>query len=360
MQRICLEIWSCMREEKVINRFGVFTLVKKDITKLVNTIAFMFVLMPQEKILGGGAEQFLNNWQDMQFQYQQLNLALENAGLKDLEKKYCGTYWQEQKNKLNKIILGPANFQIWKENFLINDMVRTGIHLTQLYEQCFIKHCISYDILKKIKAYKDTDFNSFPFECREFNCSTNTLGHLFFAAKTLDRALQYNLNIMTIVELGGGYGNLARIFKTILPLSTYIIIDLPEYIALQYLFLKSTIENEQIVVCFQLPENLDSGKIYLVPVSSIDSIKLGADLFISTFALSECPKEIQTLVADKRFFNAKISYITGQIDGWNLNLDFEPHNFLVSSFRTNYKYIESQPFHFLSENMESYELIGHN
>lgn len=112
----------------------------------------------------------------------------------------------------------------------------------------------------------------------------------------------------SIFEWGGGYGNMARIIRKMKPSITYTIIDLPELLSLQYVYLVSLEgeDNVHIVQPGNMPQ-LVKGKINLLS-SELAVNKGGAlvcDSFISTWALTESPQEAQSFVRKNKFFGAK-------------------------------------------------------
>lgn len=143
----------------------------------------------------------------------------------------------------------------------------------------------------------------------ELLTSGNSLHHLYHLAK-FSKETGTNLEkIKTIVEWGGGYGNLVKIFKRIVPDVTYIIIDIPIFAYIQYVYL-SYLFGTEIVHIYQSGENMIPGKIYLVPLddsnlASLSSQSLNPDLFVSTWALSESNETSQTLVKNADYFGAR-------------------------------------------------------
>jgi putative sugar O-methyltransferase len=125
--------------------------------------------------------------------------------------------------------------------------------------------------------------------------SVNNLHHIQHLVKYYEVTGHTFTDHSSYVEFGGGYGNFCRLIKSINKNSTYIIVDLPALLGVQYWYLSSILDANEIVVCRR---DITLGKINLV--SSIDflsgqilNIPL-ASSFISTWALSETPKEIQT------------------------------------------------------------------
>ena len=109
----------------------------------------------------------------------------------------------------------------------------------------------------------------------------------------------------TIIEWGGGYGNMAKIVKRMAPHITYIIIDLPSVSCLQWLYL-ATIFGENSVNMVYSPEiKIKEGKINLLPLCFLKQYRLDADFFIAMWSLSESSKNAQDYVSMHDFFGAK-------------------------------------------------------
>ena len=125
---------------------------------------------------------------------------------------------------------------------------------------------------------------------------------------------------------------MARIIKRMNPSLTYTIIDLPELLALQYVYL-SSIEGEDSVHIVQPSSTpqLAVGKINLL--SSQMAVSKGGglecDSFISTWAITESPRDAQEFVRGREFFGAKSlllgslinenNYLAGAVAGIGLS-----------------------------------------
>ena len=101
-----------------------------------------------------------------------------------------------------------------------------------------------------------------------------------------------DLNGARIVEVGGGYGGLARLVKARWPSSDYTIIDLPEPLALAQKYLHTLGTEAHLVNAFELPQ------------------KIEADLFISNYALSELPPDVIKLYVSRVAMNCPRGYIS--------------------------------------------------
>jgi hypothetical protein len=139
----------------------------------------------------------------------------------------------------------------------------------------------------------------------DFRTSANLAWHVYALAnhaKTVGKPLWESSNV---VEWGGGYGSMARIIRRMRPDVTYTILDLPEILALQYVYLASVF-GESAVSVSTPTSGLLREKVNLVPSSAVldGLVAIEADAFLSTWALSESPAAGQRFVTDRSFFGA--------------------------------------------------------
>ena len=109
----------------------------------------------------------------------------------------------------------------------------------------------------------------------------------------------------TVIEWGGGYGNMAKLFRRFNNKHTYTIIDTPLFSCLQWLYLSTIFGEDSVKILRNSEESIYKGKINLLPVCFSESIDLYADLFIATWSLSESSKYAQDYVKSEKFFNAE-------------------------------------------------------
>lgn len=294
-------------------------------------------------------------WQTMQQEY----LALR-SNLADLPEKYkhqyLHPYWQQEVQNMASLILGREDHNFLNKGPLAGPMVRKVWCKTQDYEVVCLQKCIKDETRKLLSRYVDTPFGGVKMDCREFNYSINGLGQVFFLAKILERNPISKIN--TIVELGGGYGSLARVARMVLPDLTYIIIDLPEYLAIQSYYLRSTLPNTKVKMLKGSNDSIEAGAVNLVPVYYIEKFDITADIFISTAALSETPAYLQKLIVEKKFFDAFSTYLTGQLDRWGSQHNFEHHSILLDGMRSCYDLCFCQPLHHFGGELNCYEMYG--
>lgn len=303
------------------------------------------------------ANSFEDLWLEMQFNYNELNKKFSNDTVKDYE-KYCSPFWKNDCLQIRNLILGISNIKFLDNYHIVQPMIRCYYNGFQKIEECFLENCLSDINKKKIKNYKDIDLT--PKHSIKYNCSSTTLGHLFYVAKVLENI---NKKPEIIVEFGAGYGNLARIMKFINPSSTLILFDFPEILALQYLFLKYTLPSSKVIIHTDpIKENeLEKDAIHLVPVYLMKECEIKADVFISNFGLTESPEYVQKMLIDKNFFNAELTYISGQLNGWKESGGhWESHENIVDFLRKMYTNVNCIPFHIFFENQMSFEVIAKN
>lgn len=110
----------------------------------------------------------------------------------------------------------------------------------------------------------------------------------------------------TIVEWGGGYGDMARILLRLNPPLTYMIIDLPELLALQDIYLGATVDESALHIVDPAAPAFPAGKISFINASDVAAIAhaLRGDAFLSTWAITESQIAAQTFVADSDYFGA--------------------------------------------------------
>lgn len=301
------------------------------------------------------SDSYENQWIAVQDTYNNVYKEIETRGLFSLDQLYLHPYWLTNKHEIRKILLAEPQRNFLKNNIISGTMVRSGIGNPQLYELCYLKHCLSKKTTEQLALFKESDFGQLSRECTEFNCSSNTLGHLFYAAKVLENQPS---TIQRIIEFGSGYGNLAHIFKTIVPGATIFLIDLPEFLAFQMLFLQASMPEVSIYFHSTIPTTYQENAIHLIPVYLLENFDIKTDVFISTMALSETTETLQRLIIKKNFFDAEMSYISGQLNGWGTEHNFASHTLIVNALRNFYKNISYQPLHFVLGGLLSYEIIG--
>ena len=84
-------------------------------------------------------------------------------------------------------------------------------------------------------------------------------------------------------------------------------------LAMQSMFLKGSMNGQNVKVHTEAPEELQKGSINLIPYYLIADLTFDKpDVFISVVALSETSEAMQNIVISKKFFGADMCYVMGQ------------------------------------------------
>ncbi len=160
-----------------------------------------------------------------------------------------------------------------------------------------------------------------------------------------------NSTIRRVIEIGGGYGALARIFKIMNRDITYTIIDLPESLFFAHAFLSLNFPNASIAyINANKPIHLDKYDFVLIPVQFYQSLSNDEfDIVINTGSLQEMPENtvtfwmdfIQTFIKVKMFYsfnyflnNKRIYLETSKEEGNNICPILDPY-WKVKYFKIN-------------------------
>lgn len=295
---------------------------------------------------------FEESWHSMQKFYNALCLALAPY---EHQEQYCHPHWHATRYAIQQILHQAANPAFLLNHPIASCMLRRGFERPQEIELCFLQHCIKPSTAYLLTKVTDPDFGGIPKECRALHCTSNTLGQVYYFARIMDTMTKLP---SIIIEMGGGFGALSRIFKEALPDVTIFIIDLPEMLAIQWLYLSRTLKDVPLEVHSAMPSQFCPGSIHLIPAMLLDQFNIKADLFVSNFALSECPENVQKKVIAKKFFSADFCYISGQLNGWTKELSFVHHNLIMKAIAQHYPTYSCQPFHIFDPAYMSYELIA--
>jgi tetratricopeptide (TPR) repeat protein/GT2 family glycosyltransferase len=297
----------------------------------------------------GEAEAFRKKAADY---YEEMTALYEADSPENPARQLVHPVWKAQLDTLGALILEGI-----PENFLFHPIclemfVRGGWQKQQEYELQYLEG-LDGPLRDRIFSVPETAVGHLPRNCPGHDISINTLGMLWYCARIQERLTG---EISSVVEFGGGFGSFARAFNLLMekPL-TYSIIDLPEMLALQLYYLGLSLGEERVVAHKDTAEPPAAGKVNLYPVYGIAQSSLSADLFVSTFALSETPAFTQDFVCRTRdFFGAPRVYITGQLESERTELGWQKPQGIVISALHRYRHLELNHFHIGA----NYELIG--
>jgi hypothetical protein len=136
--------------------------------------------------------------------------------------------------------------------------------------------------------------------------SHNSIHHLYHLTRFMEKTHCDLKSMDSIIEWGGGYGNMMKILHRLRGgAGTYIIIDLPLFSCLQWLYLSTILGNDCAHILLTSQDTVRSGAINLVPLCLLENVDIKGDLFISSWALSESSKHSQDYVLQQNWFGAK-------------------------------------------------------
>lgn len=225
--------------------------------------------------------------------------------LLEIENVYASNKWKENVQNIKNYLLPKPRIDFLNNKIIQNTMFVTakGVWLSEQIN--FLNKRYSYYNLFKLVR---EDFIGLPIlhDLIHFT-SHNSIHHLYHLTYFQSQTKETWNNLATVVEWGGGYGNLAKIFYRINPNATYILIDLPIFSSLQWLYLTSVCNDVPVHLITDAKDSIKKKSINIVPSHLAFEILYPKqiDLFIATWSLSECPRAIQENVYRHNFFNAK-------------------------------------------------------
>jgi len=223
--------------------------------------------------------------------------------------KQSGLVTLEWLSNLEKIQSIPTDYgALWK-NFLQYPPVQQTMFMNSQGE--LMRHQIA--LVKSVipqhihaSSLKESDVGNPPtVMVDDIKTSHNTIHHNYHIARYIKTmGIDAWTSCDSFVEWGGGYGNFARIVRSINPGSTYSIIDLPLFSMIQYRYLSEIFGQESVVVV-EPGQPISKGKINIVPSTYWEEVSLEGIMCVSTWALSESPKTVQEKVFAKGLFGSK-------------------------------------------------------
>jgi len=156
---------------------------------------------------------------------------------------------------------------------------------------------------------------------KRYYLDMSTSGNLVHHAYSISHLLKNSdlRDFDKVIEIGGGYGSMCRLFRNMNYFGKYIIYDLPELSALQKFYLSS--------VAAEYTENT----IFSSDLKKLNNDNISA-LFIATWSFSEMPIELREQLLNHIIFDYCIISFQEEFDGIN-NIDY------FDQFMKKYKHI---------------------
>jgi len=148
--------------------------------------------------------------------------------------------------------------------------------------------------------------------------------------------------VRSVVEFGGGYGNLARLFRSFDGRSRYTIVDLPLFSCIQYVFLSTVLGPEGVRLVTEAGTAAVEESVDLVPINLLPDLRRDGELFVSTWALSESPPAAYELVRARDWFGAREILLA-------FHEEWKPWNAeeMTRGLRERFRRVETVPLDFL-------------
>ena len=219
--------------------------------------------------------------------------------------KFITEMWQENYDRIEKLFLENC------ENLLEDDLIRFAFFLSAggIWQKIQLPYLESRWEDKTLRSLliEDTVLNP-TITSSEYQSSETLINHLTHLTEFEEKAKVELSSFERIVEFGGGYGSMCRLFKRICRNISYVIIDLPALLYIQAYYLMNLFGDQQVNIVYG-SDHAQEGKINLIDISNVSALesllKWDVDLFVATWSLSEANEYTQQYIYDKRYFNSK-------------------------------------------------------
>jgi putative sugar O-methyltransferase len=154
------------------------------------------------------------------------------------------------------------------------------------------------EFLNNLEKFRENDIYGNPYFCDYDEVKKINYNTIMYAYQTLDMSsLMGTFQPERVIEIGGGYGGMCKVFSSIYDFNEYVLVDLPEVIALCKKYLRNFPDLYK-KVAFLTPSDV-----------KINNTFGDFDLSIAVFSMSECNEETQNMYVDKIIQNSKYSFI---------------------------------------------------
>ena len=240
--------------------------------------------------------------------------------------------------------------------------------------QPYLSHAIDWKI-KLLQRSNGVELNRLPIHIQEsvlISDANTTLyenrkisSDFLFRLSLYFRTMQ-SVNLpehATIIELGGGYGALMRVFKLYHPNTSCVFVDLPETLFFANIYIRSNFPDAKILYVedeTSIISNIKDYDFVLVPFMLTKSIEgCEVDLFLNTNSLGEMPKffikkyfdllqnslNVNYFASLNRFFNRITERFSDRCDIISPSLQYDEHwdvlDWEISPDFDNFPFIET-------------------
>lgn len=221
--------------------------------------------------------------------------------------------WDSLSAEMDDYFLNRFNIDFLNHRIIRRTMFLDSAGQLQKSELSLLQKC--YDPVRLKNLLKETPVGMPKLTSFHYQTSHNTIHHLYHLTKYAQESKVDLASLKTVIEWGGGYGNMARLLHQFNPNLTYVLIDLPIFTAIQATYLGTIFGIDRICIISKPGQAIELGKINIVPLDEavVSQLDCGTpDLFISTWALSESTEHAQRLLESKQYYNAQSLLIAYQ------------------------------------------------
>ncbi|MFW6210553.1 MAG: hypothetical protein ACOC4H_00380 [bacterium] len=218
--------------------------------------------------------------------------------------KFLTPAWDGFFRKIEKTFLPAPKFSFLSDPVIMLTMFATAGGEWMEKQVLYLENRVDKE---RLKMLLEEDYAGKPLILSpEYMTSHSSIQHLYSLERYREKAGLDPEKFNKIVEWGGGYGNMAKIYNRMKNKSfTYTIIDIPIFSVLQWIYLYVTAGPDRVNIIKNRDDIIMDGKINLLPLCFVENKIPECELFISTWALSESSKESQDFVVENDFFGAK-------------------------------------------------------
>lgn len=208
--------------------------------------------------------------------------------------------WSQNITALESYFVGKMS-----EDFIANEVINgTMVFTNRKAHQLELKYVLDAFGKQMVEEVISKGLNStFLYGKSRRSTLINSVHHLHHLMRFEQLTGRRVSSIDSVVEFGGGYGNMARIVQNLGGCTTYSIVDLLLFSCIQYVFLSTVAGSDRVAL--DDDHTRQDAKILLHPLFSTDtSTKLHGNLFLSTWALSESTRAAYDWVTASDWFGA--------------------------------------------------------
>lgn len=218
--------------------------------------------------------------------------------------RFTTPVWETLNSALAKQLLPYPQFSFLRSPTFMRTMFVTAGGAWLREQMSYLERSFSK---QRLRAVLEEDYVGDPLlMVPEYATSHNSVHHLYHLATFMFKTGVDVRDAPRVIEWGGGYGSMARIFRRLTGVvQTYVIIDIPLLTCLQWLYLSTIFGEDQVNVLTTSRSEIAPGMFNLLPVCFLEDQTLSGDLFIATWSLSESSTYAQQYVFFRDFFCAR-------------------------------------------------------